>query len=336
MDYSIIIPVFERTNILRNCINSILYQSCLPCEIIIIDNNTDYNETFKLSALLNNFKKLTNLEIVLIKSHKNSSSLARNLGAKYANGDLVAFLDSDVVLDINYYKFILEYFHKYSDLIAVQGLDRTLIENQKKFNQLSIPFKFLHFFEQVFETSTLLNRENAYVSSSLAVAHPKVDKDFEIESQWISTCAGVFKRNLFNKYSFPENFVTYSNNEYLLFSYRLYKNNEGRMIYSSKPKYKDVQTSSGRLQIIPLIYQIEVNDLYIFLALFPKNIKNILTFLISRVGHLIYNLLKMIYKKQFSLKMLFHIFNSIIYPFINIRNILNNDLSFYERDFPIH
>ena len=47
--------------------------------------------------------------------------------------------------------------------------------------------------------------------------------------------------------SFPNQFITYSNNEYVMFSYSLFKNNEGEMLYTSKAKYKDIQTSSEEL-----------------------------------------------------------------------------------------
>ena len=46
------------------------------------------------------------------------------------------------------------------------------------------------------------------------------------------------------------------------------KNNEGEMLYTSKAKYKDIQTSSGRINRIQLMYQIETYDLYIFINLF--------------------------------------------------------------------
>ena len=71
--------------------------------------------------------------------------------------------------------------------------------------------------------------------------------DFEISSQWISTCAGLFKKELFDYYSFPNQFVTYSNNEYLMFSYNLFLQKKGLMLYTNKAKYRDVQTEEGRI-----------------------------------------------------------------------------------------
>ena len=336
MEYSIVIPIYKRNEIFEKCLASINQQTCLPKEIIIVDNNQDKNQSNKLIKIINHFSEKVSYKILLLKSPKNSSSIARNIGAKKCNSDLVAFLDSDVVLFKDYYEIILNYFEIHSDLIAIQGLDINLIINDQNFRNLSLLKKSLHFFEQIFETSTVLNREKAYVSPSLAVAHPKVNKEFVVKSQWISTCAGVFRKNLFDRYSFPDNFVTYSNNEYLYFSYNLHKRNEGKMLYISKAKYQDIQTRSGRLSMIPLLYQIEVYDLYIFLKLFDQNFSNILIYLISRIGHFLYNCLRIILKKEFSVNLLFHVFFSIVYPIFHFEEIKNNDLSFYERDFSAH
>ena len=67
--------------------------------------------------------------------------------------------------------------------------------------------RFIYFIEQFFETSALYNQNKCYVSPSLAVSHPNVNKEFEIDSQWISTCAGIFKKSLFKKYFFPKQFL---------------------------------------------------------------------------------------------------------------------------------
>ena len=333
MDYSIVIPIYKRNEIFEECLLSLKHQTCLPKEIIIVDNNQDENESNKLNQIINHFEAKVDFKIIILKSPKNSSSIARNIGAKKCKTDLVAFLDSDIVLYRNYYEIILNYFKIHSDLIAIQGLDINLIINNKNFESLSLFKKALHYFEQIFETSTLLNREKAYVSPSLAVAHPKLKRKFVVESEWICSGASVFKRKLFERYSFPNDFLTYSHNEYLCFSYNLYKKNEGKMLYISEAKYRDLQTKSGRLSIIPLLYQVEVYDLYIFLNLFEHNFSNIKIYLVSRIRHLIYNLLRIIFKRQFSIKLFFHVVFSIIYPIFHFGEIKNNDLSFYEKDF---
>lgn len=333
MKYSIVIPVFMRSEIIYKCLKAIEKQILKPLEVILVDNNTEEYESEKLRVLKEEFIKKNVLKILLIKSPKNSGAVARNIGAKKAKGEIVAFLDSDVIIDNNYYSILLKYFEKYKGLIAIQGTDRALIESQRKLKNGNFLSKTIYAMEQFFETSLLLNRKGAFVSPSLAVSHPPVDKEFEIQSQWISTCAGLFKKELFNKYSFPKQFITYSNNEYLMFSYNLFIDNMGLMIYTNKAKYRDLQTNIGRISPIALMYQIEAYDLYIFLKFFKINPQNIYIFIKSRIGHLIYNVAKLVYRKDFLIINYFHAVFSIFYPLINLKSIRKGDLYFYEQDF---
>lgn len=335
MKYSIIIPIYKRLEIISLVLDSIMKQTYHPIEVIMIDNNTDNSLTASLRQIIFDFKKKVSFPVEYIKSPVNSGAIARNIGALKANGDLVAFLDSDVLLDNDYYEKLINYFLNDQELIGIQGLDRSLIEANNSVTKIIILDKIIYFIEQFFETSVLLNKKNSFVSPSLAVAHPNVKKEFEVESQWISTCAGVFKKSLFKNYSFPKNFITYSNNEYLMFSYQLYKNKEGKMIYTSKAKYRDLQTTSGRINKIELMYQIETYDLFIFIRLFKLNLKNILIFIKSRIGHFIYYISSSIFKRRLSLKFYVHAIGSILYPFFHIHSIIKGDLSFYENDFPI-
>ena len=334
MKYSIIIPIYERLEIFDLVLNSVFKQTLQPYEVIIVDNNSNNLITNNLLKALSVFKKKVSFKVNYFKSPINSGAIARNLGATKAKGDLVAFLDSDVVLDKDYYEKLIRYFVDENNLIGIQGLDKSLIEKKDGPTKIILLNKVIYFLEQFFETSALYNKNKCFVSPSLAVSHPNVNKEFEVESQWISTCAGIFKKSLFTKYSFPKNFVTYSNNEYLMFSYQLFKNKEGKMIYTSKAKYRDLQTKSGRIKKIELMYQIESYDLYIFIRFFNLNFKNIFIFLKSRIGHLIYYFGSSILKKEKSFKIYFHSVKSIIYPFFKINSIIKGDLSFYENDFP--
>ena len=319
MKYSIVMPVYKRFDIFCSTINSILNQSNKPTELIIIDNNTNIKDIYELKSYLKSLNSKVNFKVIYSKSPKNSGALARNLGAKLVSTELVAFLDSDVILDSNYYDRLIKYFEEDEKVIAAQGVDRSLLEKRNSKNPQNLIDRIINIFEQFFETSVLFNKKNAYVSPSLAVAHPNLENDFELYTEWISTCAGIFRTSLFIKYSFPEQFITYSNNEYLMFSYNLYKNSEGNMIYTTRAKYRDVQTYQGRINPINLMYQIETYDLYIFIRLFDLNITNLFIFLKSRLGHLLYYILRLLLKKNFSIKLYFHCFLSVFYHLLVVK-----------------
>ena len=122
MNYSIVIPIYKRGEIIQNCLKSISEQSLKPCEIIIVDNNVDIEDSNILRNNVNDFKLNNNINIRILSSPKNSGAIARNIGASVSVGEIIAFLDSDVILDKNYYKTLINYFERFDDLIAIQVL----------------------------------------------------------------------------------------------------------------------------------------------------------------------------------------------------------------------
>ena len=86
---SVIIPFFNRLNLLFGAIDSVLNQTYKNFELILIDDGS----TDDINELLEYIKKDERI-IYRRQDHKGVSS-ARNLGIKIASGEYIAFLDSD-------------------------------------------------------------------------------------------------------------------------------------------------------------------------------------------------------------------------------------------------
>lgn len=87
---SVIIPVFNVENYLRECLNSVLNQTYKEYEVLLIDDGSTDNS----GALCDEYeRKYSNFHVI----HKKNEGLglARNTGLTYAKGEYVAFLDSD-------------------------------------------------------------------------------------------------------------------------------------------------------------------------------------------------------------------------------------------------
>lgn len=84
---SVIIPAYNRVNYLREAIESVLAQTYEKYEILVIDDGSTDNTR----ELVNNYAD----RIRYIYQDNKGPSAARNSGIKNANGDLIAFLDSD-------------------------------------------------------------------------------------------------------------------------------------------------------------------------------------------------------------------------------------------------
>ena len=87
MKVSVIIPTYNRANLVTEAINSVLMQSCKDIEIIVIDDGSTDNT----SKVLKTFGD----RIRYIKQKNMGAGAARNRGLKEANGKYIAFLDSD-------------------------------------------------------------------------------------------------------------------------------------------------------------------------------------------------------------------------------------------------
>ncbi|MBI5740410.1 MAG: glycosyltransferase [Nitrospirae bacterium] len=85
---TVVIPVFNRPDTIKRSIDSVLSQSHMPDEIIIVDDCSD-NET--RDVLKSYGKKVTPVFL----SRNSGPSRARNEGVKRANSEWIAFLDSD-------------------------------------------------------------------------------------------------------------------------------------------------------------------------------------------------------------------------------------------------
>ena len=87
MKISVIIPTFNRLDLLKRAIDSVLNQSIKPYDIIVVDDGS----TDDTSEMIQQKYKSINL----IQQKNSGVSTARNNGIKNAQGDWIALLDSD-------------------------------------------------------------------------------------------------------------------------------------------------------------------------------------------------------------------------------------------------
>ena len=65
MDYSVVIPIYKRSELLLETLNSVSSQDLKPLEIIIVDNNDIKAERVLISILLNLIEIVGQLQEIL-------------------------------------------------------------------------------------------------------------------------------------------------------------------------------------------------------------------------------------------------------------------------------
>jgi len=126
MKVSVIIPTFNRFNLISRAIDSVLSQTIKPFEIIVVDDgSSDNTSTF----IKNNYKS-----VKLIKQNNLGVSKARNVGIKNSSGNWIALLDSDDEWEKNKLEVQIKSLSEY-DYYSVCHTNEIWIRNGIRVNQ---------------------------------------------------------------------------------------------------------------------------------------------------------------------------------------------------------
>lgn len=113
-DLSIVVPVYNVENFIKDCIDSILAQTFADFELILInDGSTDSSGT------ICDYYSTLDTRIKVIHKRNEGPSVTRNLGIDIAQGEFIGFVDSDDTLDSSMYEkmFATAVKHK-ADIVA--------------------------------------------------------------------------------------------------------------------------------------------------------------------------------------------------------------------------
>ena len=92
---SVIIPTFNRAEMVCECINSILKSTYQNLEIIVVDNHSD-DDTIEM--LQTKYNKNDKIIVIALKENLMASG-GRNEGIKHASGKYLLFVDNDNIVD---------------------------------------------------------------------------------------------------------------------------------------------------------------------------------------------------------------------------------------------
>ncbi len=218
---SVIVTTYNRPEFLKETINSILNQTFVDFELIVVDNNSNY-DFFKLIDSLNDSR---------IKAFQNENngiiSVNRNFGIKLSKGKYIAFCDDD-------------------DLWERDKLERQIKMTSKGYNFIFTNTKYFKsskgLFNKVYSKyviSLIINKLNNKISYFLlSVTNPIVNSSV------------LVKKNLISKIKFNESILYTATEDYQLWiqiydsakpyyikkelvKYRIHENNFSSDLYTS-------------------------------------------------------------------------------------------------------
>lgn len=301
MKISIIIPTLNRYKDLKIALDSILLQSILPDEVLIVDQSDNFE---KIDTDKYNFVKQFKFSI-------KSGALARNFWIENLDkeSDIVIFLDDDVYLDKKFIENIINFFWKNEKALwwvaNIFSKNRTIWLLKKVwFFLLTWGFKF----SETFVTRGWFN--------IMPLSQPTTLKNVE-RTSW---CGMFFRKNIFDEdFRFEERFLKYSLMEDCFLSYSIQLKYPKSLFFLPEVKMVHYESPISRIPNKAKIYQNIVHRFY-----FVKNFKkSVLIYLRTMFIFCVFDLIN--FK---TLKVVLRYIKWINYALSNRQNILQPDFDF--------
>ncbi|MBU1125650.1 MAG: FkbM family methyltransferase [Candidatus Omnitrophica bacterium] len=204
---SFVIATKDRPTQLRDLLKSLIQQSRLPDEVVVIDAGIEYG-----SDIAGEFP---GLRIRYFRSQVSSISSQRNAGIQEVSGGMnfIGFLDDDVVLEKEAIEEAMKYFNDNNP--EVGGVAFTMANHPRLFAS------FLKSLPLARRLGLYSRTPGVVLRSGFQTMIGAVSVPMQVE--WLPTGAVIWRKEVFSSFLFDEYFSGYSYLEDLDFSYRAAK-----------------------------------------------------------------------------------------------------------------
>lgn len=185
---SIIVPCYNAESYIKKCLESILLQTYINIEIIIINDGSTDNSLNICQELQKQDKR-----IKIINQENKGASIARLEGIKQAKGEYLSFVDSDDFIEPNYIELLVYAIEKHHTSIAACNMikhqaceapkiirnNHSRILNEEELHKRFFNYEFWGFWGKIYKKDVF---ENIYFPKAT------INEDYVVMAQ------------LFNKY----------------------------------------------------------------------------------------------------------------------------------------
>jgi len=324
MQVSVIIPTYNRAKDVDECLDSIIIQTKLPKETLIVDDSSNDEVENLIEHRKYEFKEKNIILRYIRNVREKSLTIARNVGVENAAGDIILFLDSDVVLDEHYIEELLKVYVEKPIALGVQGF--ICVKRRK-----GIMPRFAKLFDKLFYI-TLDDRSRCRVLPSLGVTDPFSPPDKVINCEWLSGANHSYKKEILEEFRWDENLKKYSWGEDLDLPYRVFKKCPGSLFMTPHAKLIHKASQEGRHLTREVVYMDVVYLTYLFYKNIDQTFKNKLIYIWSRIGRTIKNILLLAYNSELTFTNVKYTLGAPFYCMRHIKEIKRGDLEFFNKE----
>lgn len=178
--YSVIVPVYNAERYLDKCVSSILQQTAVDFELILVDDGSSDSSLQKCLEFAE-----SDARVRVLHQENAGVSAARNAGLREANGSYILFVDADDFVSDDYFATIERYSGEY-DLL-----------------------EFGHYDYLMDKSGGFIRSEPSKMCCKLEMRSPLCWKELFLNTFFASPCNKVFRRELLAGILFDETCVCY-------------------------------------------------------------------------------------------------------------------------------
>lgn len=191
---SIIVPIYNSEKYIGKCIDSIINQTYKNIEILLINDGS-------LDNTLNIARSFKDKRIIIIDKENTGVSDTRNVGIKEAQGDYIAFVDSDDWIDKNYIYWLLSDMKNNNSDIVISGfnkikdnstthkvLNHKIIDMCNKINNTKILYELLYSYNGAAMWSKLYKTN---IIKDLTMKKIKIGEDMLFNIECFQNCRNI-------------------------------------------------------------------------------------------------------------------------------------------------
>ena len=157
MSISVIIPYFNASATIKNCVESVVVQTHAVLEIIIVDDASREKDRQYLQEIVHDYPILR----IIVSEKNRGAAHARNVGISASHGEWIAFLDADDVWLPNKIQTVSRYFERFDFIShdyaeeAPRGDHHEVTETQYTYSDFLIKNRI--------STPTVMLRKSKYI-----------------------------------------------------------------------------------------------------------------------------------------------------------------------------
>jgi len=256
---SIVIPTKNRVNELRELLQVLIRQTTLPNEISVVDDSNNGEAMKLVEQKQGDFSsKGILLKYLRGDQKKKSISAARNIGTANSTGDIICFLDDDVILADNFLLEILRVYETHPEAKGVQGYITNFAPSHSAFSHAldKVLFCFLR----------LYCEPNKCKAFPFIYPYPVTRL---IECEWAIGADSSYRKDVLEDFEFDENFTGYSLCEDIDLSYRIQERYAGSVYMTPSARVVHKQSRAARISDKRFAYTMAAYPVYFF----HKNIR---------------------------------------------------------------